>query len=422
MNEKKKQKNLSNREYMEMVIEVMKKSLQEPRTDKTSPKVGAVIVKEDGSVETAFRGELRDGDHAEFTLLERKNRSYCLDNSKLFATLEPCAPGARKSPKLSCAERIVLARIREVWIGIQDPDPTVDRKGIKFLQDAGVSVHMFDHDLQEIIWNENLEFITQAQERAALVEEKIVQSPVLSSLLENTISGVELEGLSEEALEQYRKFGKISAAINSVDFKQWLLQQGVLRFKENLYKPTGYGVLLFGKNPRASLPQAGLLGTIFYPNGKEETHDFDGPLIGIPLKVETWLKEKLPNIIDRNQMQRKHFSDLPFKVIREAIVNALIHRDYEIRGAKCQLMITPEAIVVKSPGATIAPITFEQLKSFKAPMLSRNPVLHYVFSRMEMAEERGLGLNSFKSCATEMKLPMPKYVWNDPYLANTLSN
>jgi ATP-dependent DNA helicase RecG len=97
------------RELMEMAIEVMKNSIQEPRKDKTSPKVGAVLLKHDGKIETAFRGELREGDHAEFTLIERKNRAELLDGGILFATLEPCAPGARKHPKLGCAERIVNA-------------------------------------------------------------------------------------------------------------------------------------------------------------------------------------------------------------------------------------------------------------------------------------------------------------------------
>jgi ATP-dependent DNA helicase RecG len=102
------QNNTDARKYMAMAIEVMMKSIQEPRDDKVSPKVGAVLIKPSGEIETAFRGELRNGDHAEFTLLERKNRSVPLDGSILFATLEPCAPGARKHPKLSCAERIVM--------------------------------------------------------------------------------------------------------------------------------------------------------------------------------------------------------------------------------------------------------------------------------------------------------------------------
>jgi ATP-dependent DNA helicase RecG len=48
---------------------------------------------------------------------------------------------------MCCAERIVIARIKGVWIGVEDPDPKVNRKGIKFFQDHGVSVHMFDRDL-----------------------------------------------------------------------------------------------------------------------------------------------------------------------------------------------------------------------------------------------------------------------------------
>ncbi len=87
------------RTYMEMAVRIMQESVAEPRDDgKASPKVGAVLVKPDGTFTTACRGELRDGDHAEFTLLERKHRHEKLDGSVLFATLEPCARG-RKRPQ-----------------------------------------------------------------------------------------------------------------------------------------------------------------------------------------------------------------------------------------------------------------------------------------------------------------------------------
>src|SRR5689334_22864526 len=113
------------RKLMEMAVEEMKKSISEARpADDVPPKVGAVFWRLDeddpnvGTIEMVHRGELRHGDHAEFTLLERKNRSVPLDGCILFATLEPCAPGARKHPKLGCAERIVNARIKKVWVGV----------------------------------------------------------------------------------------------------------------------------------------------------------------------------------------------------------------------------------------------------------------------------------------------------------------
>lgn len=408
----------NSRKMMELAVEVMQQSISERRTDdKASPLVGAVLVKLDGTIETAFRGELREGDHAEFTLLERKNRANKLDGSVLYATLEPCAPRARNHPKLGCAERIVNARIKEVWVGIEDPDPTVDRKGIKFLQGHGITVHMFDRDLQEIIQTENKGFIAQALERKAAAEEEKV-APL--SKLANAANTSDTTDLSQEVLESYRGFAKISEGINSLAFQRLLVQQGLLQAKGKNYIPAGYGMLLFGKSPRAVMPQAGLLGTIHYPDGSEEVRDFDGPMVLVPEQAMQWLKDKLPNPIDRSGAQRKDIADKFYELVRESIVNALVHRDYDIAGAKCQLVVTPDTIVIMSPGAPVEPITLAQLQSFKAPMLSRNPLLHYVFAKMKLAEERGLGLKSMLTLATEAELPLPTYSWNAPYLTLTL--
>lgn len=409
------------RKLMELAIEVMRRTVFEPRKDgKAGPLVGAVLRKPDGTVETACRGELRHGDHAEFTLLERKNRNNKLDGSILFATLEPCAPDSRHSSKMSCAERIVLSRIKEVWVGIEDPDPKVDRKGIKYLQDAGVTVHMFDRDLQEVIHAENRDFIAQAMERAETARgAKQLKENILSPL-ENVLAAAALKDFSDEALERYRAQAKIADATDSPAFKRRLLQQGLLKKEKARLVPTGFGFLLFGKEPRRILHQAGLLATIHYPDGKEEPRDFDDPLVLIPDLVEKWLRDKLPNVIDRSRMQRQEHPALPFEMVREAVVNALIHRNYDIAGAKCQLVVTQDTITVKSPGAPLPPITLEQLQSFTAPMLSRNPALHYMFARMGMAEERGLGIKSLRSGAEKQGLPLPRYAWDPPYLSLTL--
>ena len=47
-------------------------------------------------------------------------------------------------------------------------------------------------------------------------------------------------------------------------------------------------------------------------------------------------------------------------------------------------------------------------------------MLHYVFAKMEMAEERGLGVKSVRNSATQNGLPLPKYSWEAPYLVLTL--
>jgi ATP-dependent DNA helicase RecG len=324
-------------------------------------------------VETASRGELRDGDHAEYTLLERKNRDCKLDDAVLFSTLEPCAPGSRRHPKLGCAERIVLARIRDVWIGIEDPDPTVDRKGIKYLQDNGVRVHLFDRDLQEVIVETNRDFIDQAEARAAAAREGTKRQPVVLSGLEIALAAADFGDLNERALGEYLAAVGVGGKVASKEFRRRLVLQGLLREKGQAFVPTGFGLLLFGNEPRTHTPQAGILGTIHYADGREETHDFDGPAVDVPGQAIQWVKDKLPNPITRTQAKRREVNEGLFELLREGIVNALVHRDYGIKGAKCQLVVSPEKILVLSPGLPVEPITMEQLQAFDAPMLSRNP-------------------------------------------------
>ena len=407
---------------MQRATRVMRESVVERRPDgKASPRVGAVLWEPGGTVETACRGELRDGDHAEYTLLERKKRASRLDDAVLFSTLEPCAPGARRRPKLSCAERIVLARIKEVWVGIEDPDPTVDRRGIRYLQDNGVTVHMFDLDLQREIRKANSSFLDQALQRAEAEEEAAKREPTTLSTLERAVPMVDTFDLSADALDRYRATAGIREPIDSPAFLRRLLQLGLLQDRpDGAFVPTGFGFLLFGREPRAVMPQAGVLATIHYADGREEVQDFDGPQVFAPEQVLQWLRDKLPNPIDRSRARRVEVNESLYGMIREAVVNAIIHRDYAAEGAKCQLIVTQDTISIMSPGRPVEPITLDQMKSFNAPMLSRNPVLHYVFSRMELAEERGLGLRSLRQGAEAAGLPLPQFLWTAPYLTLTL--
>ena len=406
---------------MEKAVEAMKQSINEPREDgKASPLVGAVLVKPDGVVDTAFRGELRHGDHAEFTLLERKHRDDRLDGSVVFATLEPCAPGARKHPKLSCAERIVNARVSEVWIGIEDPDPTVDREGIRFLENNGVEIHLFDRDLQDEIREANEAFITQALERAAAAKERKVIQPVLQSQWDEVQPDAELGDFSSEALTCYRGRTKIKESVGTGAFLERLQRQGLIRRHGRKLRPTGFGLILFGKSPREIIHHAGLNLTIEYPDGTHEVEDFDGPAILIPDAIEKWLKPKLPNVIDRSQMTHGQIAALPFELIRESVNNALVHRDYDLTGATCHLVVNSNTVLIRSPGEPLAPVTTEQLQAFTAPMYNRNPKLQFAFGGSKLVEGRGLGMRTLSEAATKHRLPVPKYGFDGLYLNLTI--
>lgn len=406
---------LNPRKMMEKAVEVMRQSIAENRTDgKPSPLVGAVLVRLDGTFETAARGELREGNHAEFTLLERKCVGEKLDGSVLFATLEPCLN--RNHPKRGCARHIVSARIKEVYVGIEDDNPTVAGKGIEHLKRHGITVHMFDRDLQEVIAKENKTFFDWARRQT----EKPEPTPIKLSKYEDPIAAVAFSDLSDTALGRYRSKASIKPALGSAEFARLLRQQGLLTGEGDAATPTGFGFLLFGKEPRNAVPQAGVLARAELPDGKSSRAEFSQAMVLIPGQLEEWLNKVLPSTLDRSRMERREKVDLPFEMIREAVVNALIHRDYDIAGQKCQLVVSAETITIKSPGGPIAPITLEQMRSFSAPMKSRNPVLHYVFARMGMAEEQGYGLTSLKKHAEKLGLPLPSYSMEGDSLVLTI--
>lgn len=405
-------KEFNSRPYMELAIEEMKKSLNEPRTDgKIPPKVGAIIVFPDGSNELAYRGELRDGDHAEFTLLERKLGGTKLDDCILFTTLEPCV--YRTPPKLSCRKRTLKARIKTVFVGITDPDPTVDGKGIKYLEDGSVSVFMFDKDLQKIIEDENADFINQAKQR----KQKKKEEDLLSSL-EKPVSTANLDQFSDEALNKFIAEANLSYKISDQDFIDYLEQVGIVRFDEEdkIIRPTGIGIILFGKNPRARYKQAALMATVDY-GGNVEQKTFDQPLVLLPDLVEEWLFKVLPLSLDTSSFKRKDISAYPINVLREAVINAIVHRDYFIEGAKVSIEIDNEKVIVKSPGSPLPSISLEQLNSFKAPTISRNPIITYIFSLMGYVEEKGIGMKLLRSLNEKFELPLPEYSFEEPFLS-----
>ena len=403
----------NSQKLMEKAICAMKKSINEPREDgNASPKVGAVLWKPDGRTETAFRGELRHGDHAEFTLLERKNRPSALDGCVLFVTLEPCAPGARNHPKLSCAERIVNARIKEVWVGCQDPHPKVAGEGFQFLKDNGVTVYSFPRDLQGVIEAENEEFFRQA--RASAEKKKGERKPGLSEY-ENISPNVAVGDFSPEALQSYYSLLMGKGSHKEEEFHRRLYHQGLLEEADGQLHPTGFGMLLFARHPRDVMEQAGVLGTIVTDDG-EDPRDFDGPIVLTPEQTIGWIRDKVPNPISRADARRRELNEIYYELVREGLVNALVHRDYDIKQAKIQLEVTPEKTVIRSPGEPMEPVTLEQLQRFSSPTFSRNPRLHAVFNTMELAEERGLGLRSMRVHAQQAGLPLPTYAWNEPYL------
>ena len=103
-------------------------------TTSPNPVVGAVIVKDNKIVGTGYHKK-RGTPHAE--VLAIKQAGALAENSTMFVTLEPCVQFGVTPP---CADAVIEAGIKRIYIASVDPNPLVNGKGIKKLKKAGIDV------------------------------------------------------------------------------------------------------------------------------------------------------------------------------------------------------------------------------------------------------------------------------------------
>lgn len=142
--------------WMRAALEEAKKCVAEAGKE-PRPKVACVAVRNGRELGRAHRSELRPGDHAEYTLLEKKLKEMDLAGATLYVTLEPCT--ARSPEKTPCAIRVVQRKLKRVVVAALDPNRRILGQGILTLQDAGIEVALAGKAEMDIAAELNREFI-----------------------------------------------------------------------------------------------------------------------------------------------------------------------------------------------------------------------------------------------------------------------
>jgi diaminohydroxyphosphoribosylaminopyrimidine deaminase/5-amino-6-(5-phosphoribosylamino)uracil reductase len=133
-----------------------------------NPTVGALVVKDDKIIAKGFHSRA-GGQHAEVIALNRAGSGS--KDAKLYVTLEPCSHFGRTPP---CVYEIMKKQIREVIIGMKDPNPVNNGNSIRILRKHGIKVKI--GCLQEKLRKMNEDFIKYITERRPFITVKIAQS------------------------------------------------------------------------------------------------------------------------------------------------------------------------------------------------------------------------------------------------------
>ncbi len=157
--------------------------------------------------------------------------------------------------------------------------------------------------------------------------------------------------------------------------------------------PTVGGVVLFGRKPQAALESSRVVVGALSGNdiGDDfiDRKDLAGGLFEIIAQIETFLRLHLRTgheIVDFAPEKRE---EIPFAALREAAVNALVHRDYTIPGP-VRIFVLADRVEVRSPGRPPNSVDAEAMRA--GVHVTRNPHIYSRIADAQLGTRAGTGI------------------------------
>lgn len=150
--------------------------------------------------------------------------------------------------------------------------------------------------------------------------------------------------------------------------------------------------------------------------------EFQGAsLIMLLQNAEDFIRNNSKNPWSIRGMRREEHSDYPYKAVREVLVNALIHRDYQILGSEIHVDIFDDRLEIFSPGGMMNGRRIQDMDLHHIPSMRRNRIISDVFSRLNLMERRGSGIDRILNSYAEVAQKPVFYSDSDIFLV-TLPN
>jgi predicted HTH transcriptional regulator len=171
-----------------------------------------------------------------------------------------------------------------------------------------------------------------------------------------------------------------------------------------------------GKNPETFFPQVRIAANAF--GGKERGEPIDRENIqdALPIAIERtfqFLKRNMRHTIRIEGFTKVEIHEYPYEALREAVVNAVAHRDYDLGGSCIRVEKYVDRIEIVSTGLPPEPITLQKIERLDYIACSRNPNLARGLSFFERIEEQGDGLRRIVRESEGIGLRRPQFVFRD---------
>ena len=190
---------------------------------------------------------------------------------------------------------------------------------------------------------------------------------------------------------------------------------GAIRREKNRCQPTLAGILLFGKTmalrrllPMVRIDYIRVPGTewIEDPHERFQSIDIRKPILLALPQAEASIIDELPKgfRLPEGELHSVQEPILPRKVIREALANAVMHRNYLLH-SPIQIIRYSNRIEIRNVGHSLKPAAELGLPGSKL----RNPTIAAVLHDLHLAEAKGTGIRTMRRLAAEAGLTLPEF-------------
>lgn len=248
---------------------------------------------------------------------------------------------------------------------------------------------------------------TTSVEASREEEARLYQASGLMRYDVRPIAGTSLEDLDLRRLRAYFEIVREQEAPQAPDDWEQLLVNTDFMVEDRGRRIANVGgILLFGQNPNRWLPQAGIAAIAYEGTERDyatrEDARLRGPITplvdaggevtdrGVIDQAIDFVNRNIGHAAELRGGQRQDRVDYPPEAVREAVVNAVVHRDYTIAVTDIEIAVFTDRIEVISPGRLPNTVTIDKMRSgYRA---TRNELIKEVLRDYRYVDARGLGV------------------------------
>jgi|LGVF01.1.fsa_nt_gb ATP-dependent DNA helicase RecG len=177
----------------------------------------------------------------------------------------------------------------------------------------------------------------------------------------------------------------------------------LIKIEKNIIYPTNGLLILLGKFENCNIKCSRFKGkTMEVFLDKKE---YSGDIFQQIKSTEKFIKNYLKVESKINGLKREDVYEIPSQAIREALINAVVHRDYSNMGRDIKIGIYDDLLNIVSPGSFPNTITEEDILEGRSEI--RNKVVARVFKELNYIEQWGSGINRMINSCIKKDLKKP---------------